>query len=65
MQERALQHSLVADVLAVEHVHAGGLRQLHAVVAEQKGVIAHAAVRVIPLHAAAANEDYGRYFVMV
>ena len=48
----ALQHSLVADVLAVEHVHTSGLRQLHAVVAENKGVIAHAAVGVIPLNAA-------------
>jgi hypothetical protein len=57
MQKRALQHSLVADVLAVEHVHAGGLCQLHAVVAEGEGVVTHAAVRVVPLHAAATEWD--------
>lgn len=55
MQVRALQLSLVADLLAVQHVHAGGLCQLHAIVAEQKGIIAHAAMRVVPFHAAAAE----------
>ncbi len=46
-------HSLVVDVqLGVAYDHVGALHQLGAVLAELKCIIAHAAVRVVPLHAA-------------
>jgi hypothetical protein len=49
------RHSLVADLLPIKHVHVCDLGQLHAIIAQLEDVIAHAAVRIVPFHAAAED----------